>query len=498
MTGKSGDKRKAIGLLPEVEEFIGRPQPLRIGGREVDADGEIIVGNPSSGGDLARCASAGAEEVDLAVAAAGKAFRDGPWGRMGPDERGRLIWRLAELIEERAAILGQLDSLDNGKPFAVARDVDALWSARHFRYFAGWPDKTEGATIPVNIPDRLNYTLIEPIGVCGLITPWNYPLLMAAWKLAPALAAGNAVVLKPSTETPLSVLFLAGLALEAGIPEGVLNVVPGRGSVAGRRLAEHGDVGKVGLTGSTEVGRLITAAAAGNLKKLSLELGGKAASVMFGDADLETAVPGAFWACFGNNGQSCTSGARLYVQRSVHDRVVEGLASIADGLSVGPGMDDPAHDLGPVISEGQMESVLGYVDRARGDGAEAAAGGGRQGSEGWFVRPTVLTGVRDEMEVAREEVFGPVLSVLAFDEEDEVLARANDTDYGLAAGLWTRDLGRARRMSGRLQAGTVWVNCWGETDAASPFGGMKQSGHGREMGKDAIALYTQTKSVWIA
>ncbi len=487
-----------IALLPEVSRFIGRTQGLRINGQEVMAEEALTVLNPSTGGPLAQVAKAGAREVDLAVTSASQAFHDGLWTAMGPDARSRILWRLADLMEERAAIFGQLDALDNGKPFAVARDVDAMWSARHFRYFAGWPDKIEGATIPVNIPDRLNYTLIRPVGVCGLITPWNYPLLMASWKLAPALAAGNTVVLKPSEETPLSVLYLADLALEAGLPPGVLNVIPGLGHEAGAALAVHPGVAKVGFTGSTRTGRAIVEASAGNLKRVSLELGGKAANILFADADLSRAIPGAFWANFGNNGQSCTAGSRLFVHADIHDEVVAGLSEIAAGLRVGPGMDHPAHDLGPVISEKQMRMILGHVDNAQAQGATCLVGGARAGDRGWFIPPTIIGDVTDDMTIAREEVFGPVLSVLKFADDAEVLARANSSDYGLAAGLWSQDITRVRRMADALQAGTVWVNCWGETDAASPFGGVKQSGYGREMGRDAIALYSETKSVWIA
>lgn len=487
-----------LALNKVVADFLSREQPLRIGGKLLPADLSLEVINPSDGQILARVARAGPGEVDLAVQAASDAFDNGPWTRMGPDERSRILWRLATLIEDRAEIFGQLDALDNGKPFHLARDVDAMWSARHLRYFAGWPDKIEGATIPVNIPDRLNYTRVEPIGVCGLITPWNYPLLMAIWKLSPALAAGNTIVLKPSEQTPLSALYLADLALEAGLPTGVLNVVSGFGHDAGAALAAHPGVAKIGFTGSTATGRRIVQASAGNLKKVSLELGGKAANILFDDADLDKAIPGCFWASFGNNGQSCTAGSRLFVHSAVYERVVEGLLEIAQGLSIGAGMDDPAPDLGPVISRGQMEMILGYVEGGRKAGAEIATGGARIGDRGWFIPPTILTGVTDTMKIAREEVFGPVLSVLSFEGEDDVLARANNSEFGLAAGLWSNNVSRVRRMADRLKAGTIWANCWGETDAASPFGGIKQSGYGREMGREAIALYSQTKSIWVA
>lgn len=489
---------KTIALNETVSSFIAKQQPLRIGGKLIDTAETLEVINPSTGKPIAGVARAGALEIELAVAAASEAFHNGPWTQMGPDTRSRILWRLADLIEEHADVFGQLDALDNGKPYKAARDVDAFWSARHIRYFAGWPDKIEGATIPVNIPDRLNYTRVEPVGVCGLITPWNYPLLMAAWKLAPALAAGNTIVLKPSEETPLSVLYLADLALEAGLPEGVLNVVPGFGHDAGAALAGHTDVAKIGFTGSTVTGRRIVEASAGNLKKVSLELGGKAANIIFPDADLDKAIAGAFWANFGNNGQSCTAGSRLYVHASIHDQVCDGLQAIAEGLSVGPGLDDPGHDLGPVISQNQMSKILGFVEGSRADGASVVTGGARDGDAGWFIPPTIVTNVADDMTIAREEVFGPVLSVLRFEDDADVLKRANDTPYGLAAGLWSQDVTRVRRMADKLQAGTIWVNCWGETDAASPFGGVKQSGYGREMGREAIALYSQTKSVWVA
>ena len=485
-----------LELNPEVSDFLASVQGLRIGAEQVQARETLEVLNPSTEEHLARVACGDADHIDAAVDAARKAL-SGPWGTMSSHDRGVLIWRLADAIEARKDIFGQLDALDNGKPFAKARDVDAIYSARHFRYFAGWASKIEGRTIPVSDPGRFNYTRVEPVGVCGLITPWNYPTLMVAWKLAPALAAGNTIVLKPAEQTPLSALYLADLALEVGFPPGVLNVVPGLGAGAGAALAGHKGIDKIGFTGSTETGRRIVAASTGNLKKVSLELGGKAANIIFPDAEIEAAIEGSFWALFGNNGQSCTAGARLFVHSSIRNQVVAGLARRANALSVGPGMDSESHDLGPVISQQQMDKVLSYVGQGQAEGAQCVAGGKRVRNAGYFVAPTVLDGVTDTMSVAREEIFGPVMAVLSFDDEAEVLARANNTDFGLAAGLWTNDVSRAHRMAARLQAGTIWVNTWGDTDAASPFGGMKQSGYGREMGQEAIALYSQTKSVWL-
>jgi len=483
-------------LHEKVAAFVGRAQGLRINGDEVFSGETLRVADPSDGQALGEVAAGGRAEVDMAVAAARGAL-NGEWARLSGSARGELIWRLGDAIEERRDEFGQLDALDNGKPFASARDGDAVLSAKHYRYFAGLASKLEGRTIPVSVPGKFNYTRVEPMGVCGLITPWNYPTLMVAWKLAPALAAGNTVVLKPAEQTPYSPLYLADLAAEIGFPPGVINVVTGYGNTAGAALAAHPGVDKVSFTGSTETGRRIVEASAGNLKKVSLELGGKAANIVFPDADLDRAVEGSFWALFGNNGQSCTAGARLYVHNSIRGRVVDALAARAKSLSVGPGLDRPGHDLGPVISAEQMAKVLDYVRQGTEAGATCVVGGERLGSAGYFVAPTVLDDVADDMSVAREEIFGPVLAVLGFDDESEVVERANASEFGLAAGLWTKDLSRAHRLADRLKAGTIWVNTWGDTDAASPFGGMKQSGFGREMGQEAMSLYTQTKSVWL-
>lgn len=492
-----------VDILPEVRAFLAEEQRLYIGGRWLPAvSGETFdTLDPSTGRFLARVASAQAADVDAAVRAARQTFDSGDWHlKLTPSERGRLIWRLADLIEDRAAILAQLDSLDNGKPVSKALRSDVPLSAEHFRYYAGWANKIEGATIPVNTSGMLNYTVREPVGVCGLIVPWNYPLLMAAWKIAPALAAGNCIILKPAEQTPLSALYLARLFEEAGFPPGVFNVLTGFGETAGAALVAHAGVNKIGFTGSAAVAKTILRNSADTLKRVSLELGGKSPNIVFADANLEQAVVGATWAIFGNNGQSCTAGSRLYIQRSVFDQVLEGIADQTASIRVGMGMQTQQPDLGPVVSQEQLNTVMGFIDEGLRAGAETVIGGGRIGGSlenGYFVQPTIFVHVNETMRIVREEIFGPVVCAIPFDDADQVLRAANETPYGLAAGLWTRDLQTAHRFAARLQAGTVWVNTWGDTDAASPFGGYKQSGHGREMGKEALDLYTEVKSVWI-
>jgi len=492
-----------VDVLPEVRAFLSSELKLYIGGRWVaPVRGETLpTHDPSSGQLLANVPAGSAEDIDLAVRAARRAFDSGDWHvRRTASERSRLIWRLADLMEERGGILAQLDSLDNGRPVSVTQTVDVPSSADHFRYYAGWVTKTEGATIPVSASGMFNYTLREPVGVCGLIVPWNYPLLMAAWKIAPALAAGNCIILKPAEQTPLSALYLARLFEEAGFPPGVFNVVTGFGETAGAALVEHPGVDKIGFTGSAGVARTIVRSSAATLKRVSLELGGKAPNIIFADADLEQAITGATWAAFGNNGQSCTAGARLYIQRSVFDRVLEGVADETQKIRVGKGMEQAQSQLGPVISDTQLQTISGYIADGYAAGGSTIIGGRRMGGDlaaGYFLEPTIFVNVRDDMKIMREEIFGPVVCALPFDEPDEILARANDTPSGLAAGFWTRDLSTAHRLAARLQAGTIWINTWGNTDAASPFGGYKQSGYGREMGKEAMDLYTQVKSVWI-
>jgi phenylacetaldehyde dehydrogenase len=484
-----------------VEEFTAAPRKLFINGQWVDAaSGKTFeTPNPATGETLASVAEGDSEDIDRAVRAARAAFDDGPWGTITPSDRGRIIWRIGDLILEHAEELAQLESLDNGKPYAVALGADVPLAADLFHYMAGWATKIEGNSINISVPympgaNFHSYTLREPVGVVGQIIPWNFPLLMAAWKLGPALAAGNTVILKPAEQTPLTALRLAGLIAEAGMPDGVVNVVPGYGETAGAALAAHGDVDKVAFTGSTEVGKLIVAAAgASNLKKLTLELGGKSPNIVFDDAGPD-AIEGAANAIFFNHGQCCVAGSRLYVQQSRFDEVVDGVASIAKSVKMGPGME-PGTQMGPLVSEEQFRRVSGYLESGKSDGATALAGGGRYGNRGYFIEPTVLTNTRPDMKVVREEIFGPVLVAAPFSDLDEIAAVANDSEYGLGAGIWTRDISKAHALAKKLRAGTVWINCYNVFDAALPFGGYKQSGWGREMGHEALHAYTEVKAV---
>lgn len=485
-------------LLPAVRSFLSSPKQLLIAGDWVDAaDGKTFgTINPSSEEELVRVAQASAADVDRAVTAARTAFEAGsPWSRMSPRERSHLLWRIGDLIDERAEEFAQLESLDNGKSLASARG-DVGVAAELFRYFAGWATKMEGTTIPMSVPGRdfHAYTRREPIGVVAGIVPWNFPLTMACFKVIPAITAGNTVVLKPAEQTPLTALRLGELLLEAGVPAGVVNVLPGYGD-AGAALVDHAGVDKVAFTGSTEVGKKIAAGASKNLKKVSLELGGKAPNIIFDDADLDAAIAGAALAGYFNEGQCCVNGSRLYVQRGVFDQVVEGVAAAAKAITVGDAFD-PATTMGPLVSQEQHEKVMGYVRGAVADGATLTAGSPDPAKDrGYFFSPTLITDVTEDMAVQTDEIFGPVITAIPFDTEDEVVAAANNTVYGLAAGVWSKDLGTAHRVGGKLRAGTVWLNTWHADDVTLPRGGYKQSGWGRELGSFGLDDYTELKTV---
>jgi aldehyde dehydrogenase (NAD+) len=449
--------------------------------------------NPSTGEEICQVAEADAADVDKAVKAARAAF-EGPWRKMRASERGRLLYRLADLIEANADELARLETLDNGKPLSIAKAVDVAKTVACYRYFAGWADKVQGKTIPID-GDFFCYTRHEPIGVVGQIIPWNYPMLMQSWKLAPALATGNTVVMKPAEQTPLSALRVGELLLEAGYPEGVVNILPGFGPTAGAALARHMDVDKVAFTGSTEVGRLImTAAAQSNLKRVTLELGGKSPNIIFADTDLDAAVEGAHMGIFVNQGQSCCAGSRVFVEEKIYQQFVEKSVARAAKRRVGDPLD-PTTDQGPQVDQSQFDRIMGYIESGRTEGATLACGGERVGNRGYFIRPTVFADVHDDMKIAREEIFGPVMSVIAFKDMDEVIARANKTDYGLAAGVWTNDIKKAHAVANGVRAGTVWVNCYHVLDTRAPFGGFKQSGMGRELGEYALHEYTEVKTV---
>jgi phenylacetaldehyde dehydrogenase len=487
-------------LDARVIHFIGRTSQILIDGKWSDAaSGKTFdTYNPATGEVLARVAEGDRTDVDRAVKAARKAF-DGPWSRMTASERGKLIWKLADLLEEHLEEFATLETLDNGKPLTISRVADVPLAVDLFRYMAGWATKIEGATIPISVPYApgakfLAYTKREPVGVVGQIIPWNFPLLMAAWKLGPALATGNTVVLKPAEQTPLTAIRLGELITEAGFPDGVVNVVPGFGETAGAALAAHPDVDKIAFTGSTEVGKLILQAAAGNLKKVSLELGGKSPNIVFADSDMKAAIGGAASAIFFNHGQCCCAGSRLYIEQSIFDQVVEGVSNQAKKIKVGPGIE-PETQMGPLVSKEQLDRVCGYLESGFSEGAKATAGGKKVGGSGYFVEPTVLVNTDHKMKVVQEEIFGPVVTAIPFRDADSIVPVANDNIYGLAAGIWTKDISKAHRIADKLRAGTVWVNCYNIFDAAMPFGGYKQSGWGREMGKDSLELYTEVKAV---
>lgn len=452
--------------------------------------------DPSTGQEICQIAEADAGDVNKAVSAARAAFEHGPWRKFSAAERGRLINRLADLIEKHGDELAALESLDNGKPLTVAKAVDLAGTVDCLRYYAGWADKVQGKTIPIS-GDFLCYTRHEPIGVVGQIIPWNFPMVMLAWKLGPALSTGNTVVMKPAEQTPLTALRIGELIVEAGFPEGVVNLLPGFGPSAGAAIARHMDVDKVAFTGSTEVGHLVMEAAAQtNLKRVTLELGGKSPNIVFADTDLDEAVEGAHFGLFFNHGQCCCAGSRVFVEEEIYDRFVEKSGARARRRKVGDPFD-PATEQGPQVDRTQFDKVMGYIDSGRQEGASLVCGGGRVGDRGYFIQPTVFADVDDDMKIAREEIFGPVMSIIPFRTIDDVVARSNNTTYGLAAAVWTRDISKAHAIANSLRAGTVWVNCYNVLDPRAPFGGFRQSGIGRELGEYGLQQYTEVKTVTV-
>jgi len=476
-----------------------RPGKLLINNEwcEAQSGKQFDVVNPATETKITTIAEGDKRDVDVAVSAARRAFESGPWRKMSARDRGRILSKVALLIDSHRDELAELETLNNGKPISETTQADLPLTIDTFDYYAGLADKIHGDTIPVS-GNYFNYTLREPAGVVGQIIPWNFPLLMAAWKLGPALATGCTVVLKPAEQTPLTALRLGELLLEAGLPAGVVNIVPGYGPTAGAAIATHPDIDKVAFTGSTEVGKLVMKMAAeSNLKRVSLELGGKAPNIVFADCDLDAAVKGAMQGIFFNQGEVCCAGSRLFVEEKVHDAFISKLKERAEKLIVGDPMD-PKTQMGAQVSEEQYRKILGYIEKGKQEGAKVVTGGGPASQKGYFVKPTVFDNVGDKMTIAQEEIFGPVVCTLSFKDTLDLVKRANSTVYGLSAGIWTRDIGKAHRLAKEVKAGTVWVNCYNCFDAASPFGGFKQSGFGRELGKYALELYTQVKSVWVS
>ncbi|GAA0429328.1 aldehyde dehydrogenase DhaS [Lentibacillus halophilus] len=487
---------KTTELYPKVNKFLNDKKKLYINGEFVDSDSKSTFNtlDPATGDVLAKVSEAGQSDIDKAVNAARKAFEEGAWPKMSAAERGKLMFRLADLMEEHIDEIAQLDTLDNGKPINETRYVDIPNAIEQFRYFGGWTTKLFGQTIPIS-NSYFNYTYHEPVGVAGQIIPWNFPAMMAAWKIAPALATGCTVVLKPAEQTPLSVLYLAELIEEAGFPPGVVNFVPGFGESAGEELVKHPEVNKIAFTGSTAIGKRIMKIAADTMKRVTLELGGKSPNVVLPDADLSKATPGVFSGIMANQGEICSAGSRVYIPKNNFDNVVSDLVSYAKNVKQGNGLDRDT-EMGPLVSKEQQDRVVSYLDKGKNEGAEILAGGNHT-DKGYFVEPTVFTDVEDKMSIAQEEIFGPVVVAMPYDNIDEIINRANDSPYGLAAGVWTENLKNAHYVASKLKAGSVWVNCYSVIDPASPFGGYKQSGFGREMGSYALQNYTEVKNVWI-
>jgi acyl-CoA reductase-like NAD-dependent aldehyde dehydrogenase len=451
--------------------------------------------NPATEEPTVQVAKGDERDIDAAIAAARKAFDEGPWPRMSPHDRGRMVWKLADLITANLDEMARLESLCTGKTLFDSGKVEIPFAADVFRYYAGWATKIHGETLQLR-DNAFTFTLRHPVGVIGAIVPWNFPFLLSSWKIAPALAAGNTVVLKPASQTPLTALKFAELCAEAGLPEGVFNVVTGPGGKVGMALVRDPRVDKIAFTGSTEVGKGIMREAAGTLKRLSLELGGKSPNIVFADADMEAAVRGAMTGIFYNKGEVCAAGSRLFLEERIHDEFMGKLTERVKTLKVGDPMDR-ATRMGPVVSKQQMETVLGYIESGKQEGARVVAGGNRVGSKGYFIEPTIFAGVSNRMKIAREEIFGPVLSVIPFKSVEEGIAQGNSTTYGLAAAVWTRDVAKALKAAKAIRAGTVWVNAYNLFDAALPFGGFKESGFGREMGSVGLDHYTEVKSVWV-
>lgn len=491
-----------MATITEKKEKVRRPQVRQtqcfIGGKWIPAASgktfETI--HPATEEVICEVAEGDKEDVNAAVDAAREAFDNGPWATMDARDRGALMYKLADLIEEEADELAALETLDNGKPISDSRAADIPLVIDCLRYYAGWADKIEGRTIPVR-GDYFTYTRREPVGVVGQIIPWNFPALMVAWKWGPALAAGCTIVMKPAEQTPLTCLRMARLAQKAGIPDGVINVVPGFGPTAGDAVVKHPGIDKVAFTGELATAKIIQRNAAETMKRLTFELGGKSPNVIFADADLDSAIEGAHFGLYFNQGQCCCAGSRLFVEERVHDEVIDRLKEKNTDRKVGDPFD-PATQQGPQVDEAQFDKILQYVEYGKKDGARLLTGGKRVGSKGYFVEPTLFDNVTDDMRIAREEIFGPVMSVLKFKNVDEIIRRSNDTNFGLAAAVWTRDVAKAHRYAAKVRAGTVWINCYDVFDAAAPFGGFKQSGLGRELGEAGLANYTELKTVTVS